>query len=45
MKKGKAILISGHDLRDLEDLLKQTEGRGLLSTPTARCSPPTATPG
>jgi hydroxylamine reductase len=28
-KKGKAILISGHDLRDLEDLLKQTEGKGI----------------
>jgi len=29
VKKGKAILISGHDLRDLEDLLKQTEGKGI----------------
>jgi hydroxylamine reductase len=28
-KKGKAILISGHDLKDLEDLLKQTEGKGI----------------
>ena len=28
-KKGKAILVSGHDLRDLEDLLKQTEGKGI----------------
>ena len=27
-KKGKAILISGHDLKDLEALLKQTEGKG-----------------
>jgi len=27
--KGKAILISGHDLKDLEKLLKQTEGRGI----------------
>ena len=26
---GKAILISGHDLKDLEELLKQTEGRGI----------------
>ncbi|MBE0634461.1 hydroxylamine reductase, partial [Candidatus Bipolaricaulota bacterium] len=26
---GKAILISGHDLKDLEALLKQTEGRGI----------------
>jgi hydroxylamine reductase len=28
-KKGKAILISGHDLKDLEDLLKQSEGKGV----------------
>lgn len=28
-KKGKAILVSGHDLRDLEMLLKQTEGKGI----------------
>jgi hydroxylamine reductase len=28
-KKGKAILVSGHDLRDLETLLKQTEGKGI----------------
>ena len=27
--KGKAILISGHDLKDLEELLKQTEGKGV----------------
>ena len=27
--KGKAILVSGHDLKDLEALLKQTEGKGL----------------
>ncbi|MFO7675514.1 MAG: hydroxylamine reductase [bacterium] len=27
--KGKAILVSGHDLRDLELILKQTEGRGI----------------
>jgi hydroxylamine reductase len=27
--KGKAILISGHDLKDLEKLLKQTEGMGI----------------
>lgn len=27
--KGKAILISGHDLKDLEALLKQTEGKGI----------------
>jgi hydroxylamine reductase len=28
-KKGKAILVSGHDLKDLEGVLKQTEGRGI----------------
>ena len=28
-KKGKAILVSGHDLKDLEKLLKQTEGKGI----------------
>lgn len=27
--KGKAIAISGHDLKDLEELLKQTEGKGI----------------
>jgi len=27
--KGKAILISGHDLKDLEELLKQTRGKGI----------------
>jgi hydroxylamine reductase len=28
-RKGKAILVSGHDLKDLSDLLKQTEGKGI----------------
>ncbi|MEZ4578390.1 MAG: hydroxylamine reductase [Desulfobacterales bacterium] len=28
-KAGKAILVSGHDLKDLEILLKQTEGKGI----------------
>ena len=28
-KKGKAILVSGHDLLDLEELLEQTAGRGI----------------
>ncbi len=27
--KGKAILVSGHDLKDLEELLKQTDGKGI----------------
>lgn len=29
-RAGKAILVSGHDLLDLECLLKQTEGRGIF---------------
>jgi len=28
-KKGKAILVSGHDLKDLEEILKQTEGKDI----------------
>ncbi len=28
-KKGKAILVTGHDLLDIENLLKQTEGKGI----------------
>jgi len=28
-KKGKAILVSGHDLKDLDVILKQTEGMGI----------------
>jgi len=27
--KGKAILVSGHDLKDLEEILKQTDGKGV----------------
>ena len=27
--KGKALLVSGHDLKDLENILKQTEGKGI----------------
>lgn len=29
-KKGKAILVSGHDLKDLESLLKQTQGKEIF---------------
>ena len=28
-KKGKAILVSGHDLKDLAEILEQTEGKGI----------------
>lgn len=29
VKKGKAILVSGHDLKDLHEILKLTEGKGI----------------
>ena len=29
-KKGKAILVSGHDLKDLEEVLRQSEGKGIF---------------
>ena len=29
IEKGPAIIVSGHDLKDLKDLLEQTEGRGI----------------
>jgi len=28
-KKGKAILVSGHDVKDLEEVLKQSKGKGI----------------
>ena len=28
-KKGKAILVSGHDLKDMEEILKQSQGKGI----------------
>jgi len=28
-RRGKAIVVSGHDMKDLEELLKQTEGTGI----------------
>ena len=43
-KKGKAILVSGHDLKDMELILKQTEGKGSPSIPTGRCCRSTAIP-
>jgi hydroxylamine reductase len=43
--KGKAILISGHDLRDLEELLKQTEGRGINVYTHGEMLPANAYPG
>jgi hydroxylamine reductase len=29
VRKGKAILVSGHDLKDLEEILKQSEGKNI----------------
>lgn len=44
VEKGPFIVISGHDLHDLKLLLEQTAGRASTSTPTAKCSLPTAIP-
>jgi hydroxylamine reductase len=44
-KKGKAILVSGHDLKDLEDLLKQTEGKGIYVYTHGEMLPTHAYPG
>jgi hydroxylamine reductase len=44
-KKGKAILISGHDLKDLELLLKQTEGKGINVYTHCEMLPAHAYPG
>ena len=43
--KGKAILISGHDLKDLEELLKQTEGKGINVYTHSEMLPALAYPG
>ncbi|MFA6028340.1 MAG: hydroxylamine reductase [Elusimicrobiota bacterium] len=43
--KGKCILVSGHDLKDLELLLKQTEGRGLNVYTHGEMLPALAYPG
>jgi len=42
---GKAILVSGHDLRDLEELLKQTEGKGINVYTHGEMLPANAYPG
>src|SRR5512135_845810 len=44
-KKGKAILVSGHDLKDLEILLKQTEGKGINIYTHGEMLPTHAYPG
>ena len=43
--KGKAIVVSGHDLKDLEKLLKQTEGKGINVYTHGEMLPCNAYPG
>jgi hydroxylamine reductase len=43
--KGKAILVSGHDLKDLEELLRQTEGSGINVYTHGEMLPAHAYPG
>jgi hydroxylamine reductase len=43
--KGKAILVSGHDLLDLEELLKQTQGKGVNVYTHGEMLPAHAYPG
>jgi len=43
--KGKAILVSGHDLKDLEELLKQTAGKGINIYTHGEMLPTLAYPG
>ncbi len=43
--KGKAILLSGHDLKDLEMILKQTEGKGINVYTHGEMLPCNAYPG
>ncbi|MBM3299973.1 MAG: hydroxylamine reductase [Deltaproteobacteria bacterium] len=44
-KTGKAILISGHDLKDLEELLKQSDGTGINVYTHGEMLPTHAYPG
>jgi hydroxylamine reductase len=43
--EGKAILVSGHDLKDLEELLKQTDGKGIHIYTHGEMLPAHAYPG
>ncbi len=45
MRKNKGILVSGHDLRMLEELLKQTEGKGIDIYTHSEMLPAHAYPG
>ncbi|NLF38387.1 hydroxylamine reductase [bacterium] len=44
-KKGKCILVSGHDLKDLDELLRQTEGKGINIYTHGEMLPANAYPG
>jgi hydroxylamine reductase len=44
-KKGKALLVSGHDLKDLETILQQTEGKGVYVYTHGEMLPCHAYPG
>ncbi|MFH1122553.1 MAG: hydroxylamine reductase [Pseudomonadota bacterium] len=44
-KKGKAILVSGHDLQDMEAILKQSEGKGINVYTHGEMLPTHAYPG
>jgi hydroxylamine reductase len=44
-RKGKAIVVSGHDLKDLEELLKQTQGKGINVYTHGEMLPAHAYPG
>lgn len=45
VKKGKALLVSGHDLKDLEEILKQTAGKGINVYTHGEMLPAHAYPG
>lgn len=45
VKKGKAILVSGHDLKDMEEILKQSEGKGIFVYTHGEMLPTHAYPG
>ena len=45
IKKGAFIIVSGHDLKDLEMLLELTKERASTFTRTVRCCPATAMRG
>jgi len=44
-RKGKAIAVSGHDLKDIEELLKQTAGKGINVYTHGEALPAHAYPG